>query len=188
MGLQSLSMRALAEELGVNTGTLYGHVADIEEIRDLVVERLVTDHEWPSTDGLDVRSVLVDFGLSMRQLLRSHPGLERQLRHRLPQQVVAHGDDRIRALLDRDIDPGAAILLSGDVPRFVLGYESLIAAPPHERQPEPRDPMVVAAYGSMRRFDVDDEFEWALRAHVDGLVSAVERNDLPPYIEGHERP
>jgi TetR/AcrR family tetracycline transcriptional repressor len=44
-GLDKLSLRRLAGELGISAPTLYWHIRDKRELLDLVVERIVTEHQ-----------------------------------------------------------------------------------------------------------------------------------------------
>src|SRR5688572_3357708 len=49
-GLDALSMRVLAEALGVEAMSLYNHVANKEAILDGLVEEVVSELEMPSFD------------------------------------------------------------------------------------------------------------------------------------------
>lgn len=50
-GLEAVSMRRLAERLGVVPMALYKHVADKEDLLDGVVETLLADLPRPDVDG-----------------------------------------------------------------------------------------------------------------------------------------
>ena len=50
-GIGSLTMRSLAQELGVKPMALYYHVANKEEILDGIVDLVFSEIEVPSTDG-----------------------------------------------------------------------------------------------------------------------------------------
>ena len=51
-GIDSLSMRKLAQQLGVDPMSLYNHVSDKDDLLDGIVDGLVTQIE-PTTDGGD---------------------------------------------------------------------------------------------------------------------------------------
>lgn len=50
-GVEALSMRRLAGELGAGTMTLYGHFTDKRELLDAVIETAVTEQELPRLEG-----------------------------------------------------------------------------------------------------------------------------------------
>src|SRR5437868_5643316 len=52
-GLESLSMRALAAELGTGAMTLYNHVEHREDLEMLVVDAVVADTHWRDVEHED---------------------------------------------------------------------------------------------------------------------------------------
>ena len=50
-GIDALSMRRLADELGAGTMTLYGHFRDKRELLDAVIDAAVAEHELPRLAG-----------------------------------------------------------------------------------------------------------------------------------------
>ena len=71
-GIDELSMRKLAEELGVVPMALYKHVADKEELLDGMVDIVVGEIDPPAT-GSDWRSAVRTRILSARRALQRHP-------------------------------------------------------------------------------------------------------------------
>jgi AcrR family transcriptional regulator len=51
LGLDGLTMRALARQLGVSIGILYGYVSDREELIQLAAARAIQDHAYPDDVG-----------------------------------------------------------------------------------------------------------------------------------------
>ena len=49
-GLQGVSMRKLAQELGTGAASLYWHVGDKEELLSLLLDRIVGESELPEPD------------------------------------------------------------------------------------------------------------------------------------------
>jgi AcrR family transcriptional regulator len=82
-GLEALSMRALADRLGVGTMTLYGYFRNKDELLDAVVDSAVGEGELPSPDGDDWREQLRTVVLYARSNLLRHPSLV-ELRVRRP--------------------------------------------------------------------------------------------------------
>ena len=71
-GLSSLTMRSLAQHLGVKPMALYYHVANKSEIIDGIVDLVFSEIELPSSDD-DWRTGMVRRAKSARQVLRRHP-------------------------------------------------------------------------------------------------------------------
>jgi TetR/AcrR family transcriptional regulator, tetracycline repressor protein len=73
-GLEALSMRRLAKELGVGTMTLYGYFRSKEELLDAVVDLAVAEQELPALEG-PWRERLWRLAKAARSNLARHPGL-----------------------------------------------------------------------------------------------------------------
>jgi AcrR family transcriptional regulator len=73
-GLQRLSMRNLAAELGTGTTTLYRHLASKDEVLALVADEIIGEAqiERPMSDA-SWRQVIEDVARSLRETLVSHP-------------------------------------------------------------------------------------------------------------------
>lgn len=80
-GIDSLSMRNLAQELGVVPMALYKHVANKEELLDGVVDVVVGEIGPPET-GVDWKSAVRQRILSARQALLRHPWASRVMESR----------------------------------------------------------------------------------------------------------
>ena len=81
-GFDALSMRRLAEALGVGTMTLYGYFANKRELLDAVMDAALADPPPLEPDG-DWRPQLSTLALRARESLLAHPGLI-QIRVRQP--------------------------------------------------------------------------------------------------------
>ena len=71
-GVGSLSMRKLAQELGVEAMSLYHHVANKDDILDGIVDVVFSEIDLPSGDA-DWRAAMRQRAVSARQALRRHP-------------------------------------------------------------------------------------------------------------------
>jgi AcrR family transcriptional regulator len=71
-GLGSLSMRKLAQELGVEAMSLYHHVANKEDILDGMVDMVFAEIELPS-DGTEWKTAMRQRAESARAALTRHP-------------------------------------------------------------------------------------------------------------------
>jgi AcrR family transcriptional regulator len=203
-GLESLSMRRLAQELGVVPMALYKHVANKEELLDGMVDAIVgeidaavRDAGWKSAVRLRV--------LSARQALQ---------RHRWARQAIESRTNKTPAVLDY-MDSFTGMFLAGgfsvDLTHHVMhalggrmwGFTQELfddsagpeAEPPAETPPEARAamltqmaeryPNIVAVATSMTHEEgsvvghgCDDqfEFEFALDLLLDGFERLHEQN------------
>lgn len=71
-GLEALSMRKLAQELGVQAMSLYNHVANKDEIIDGIVDRVVGEFERPDLT-VDWKTAMRRRSISARKTLLQHP-------------------------------------------------------------------------------------------------------------------
>ncbi|GGR77762.1 TetR family transcriptional regulator [Micromonospora fulviviridis] len=80
-GVDSVSMRNLAQELGVVPMALYKHVANKEELLDGMVDVIVGEID-PPADGADWKSAIRQRILSARSALLRHPWSSRVIESR----------------------------------------------------------------------------------------------------------
>ena len=71
-GIDSLSMRKLGQELGVEAMSLYNHVKNKDEVLDGIVEAVVREVEVPSAD-VDWKAALRQNAISAHDALMRHP-------------------------------------------------------------------------------------------------------------------
>jgi AcrR family transcriptional regulator len=115
-GLGSLTMRAVAKQLGVSTMGLYRYVADREELEQLVVERVLgaIDTTRPETDPIAtmVRRI--------RAAIRAHPDvmpLTTTYRHSSP-SILRWSETVLEILTSEGIDGPRRVIAM----RALLGY------------------------------------------------------------------
>lgn len=71
-GLEALSMRKLAQQLGVKAMSLYNHIASKDEVIDGIVDRVVSEIELPDL-GLDWQVAMRRRAISAHAVLLRHP-------------------------------------------------------------------------------------------------------------------
>ena len=71
-GISALTIRSLAEQLGVKPMSVYHHVANKSEILDGIVDHVFSEIELPSTTG-DWRTEIRRRSVSARLVLGRHP-------------------------------------------------------------------------------------------------------------------
>lgn len=70
-GLEGLSMRRVAQAVGVTPMSLYNHVANKEQLLDAMVDAVVSEIDSPAPDG-PWREMMRARAVSMREVLLSH--------------------------------------------------------------------------------------------------------------------
>ena len=71
-GIESLTMRRLGQELGVEAMSLYNHVANKDEILDGIVDLVLSDIDVPAA-GTDWKSAMRRRAISAHEVLLAHP-------------------------------------------------------------------------------------------------------------------
>ena len=71
-GIESLSMRKLGQELGVEAMSLYNHVANKDEVLNGIVEVVIGEVEWPAGET-DWKKALRESSISTHEALMRHP-------------------------------------------------------------------------------------------------------------------
>jgi AcrR family transcriptional regulator len=137
-GLEALTMRRLAKELGVATMTLYGHVANKDDLLDLAVDAAVSDSPQPELKG-DWRDQMRTLMESSSQRLARHPALVRirVTRPVLRPEALRFGEAgvgilRAAGLPDADAAKGFRLLFT-----FTVGFAAL--SPPESAASARRD-------------------------------------------------
>ena len=76
-GIDGVSMRRIAEELGTGPATIYWHVRNKEELLDLVLERVIGEVVPPEPDPERWQAQLREMAHAMRAVMTSHRDLAR---------------------------------------------------------------------------------------------------------------
>ena len=72
-GGETLTMRRVADQIGVSASSLYGYVANKEELVQLVLDRIFEEVEVPPTSSW--QETLREFGRALLAMYRRHPGV-----------------------------------------------------------------------------------------------------------------
>ncbi|MCS0603424.1 TetR/AcrR family transcriptional regulator [Streptomyces sp. LP11] len=125
-GLDGLSMRQVAGELGVTVSALYAHVSSKDDLLELMYTRLFDDFAIPEPDRERWEEQLRDFARSVRRRLLSHRDMARISMGHVPftAELLPHVESllalfRAAGLPDR-IAAEAGDLISTYVDGFVL--------------------------------------------------------------------
>ena len=74
LGVQNLTMQAVADALGVSDAALYHHFRNREALIAALVEETVRDAPFPEDRGQGWRAWMAEFAESLRDVLADHPG------------------------------------------------------------------------------------------------------------------
>lgn len=181
-GLDRLSMRRLARELGVTPMALYVHFRDKDELIDAVVDLAAREMNLPSEHGpwkRQLRLLMVE----IRRGVERHPAAARVRRSRpLMSPGVLRGPELgLRILARAGFTPGEAASAWRALFTYTLGFASFSpeAMTPDARRyarsalaalPEDEFPtLTAAAPEAIAAMGGDEEFEFGLGALLDGL-------------------
>jgi AcrR family transcriptional regulator len=194
-GLDALSMRRVAEEAGAGTTSLYWHVANKEQLLQLIFDRVVGEIELPAPDPARWQEQLKEMGRAWRGVQKRHRDVARISLGRIPLGPNGlHAMEWLLGLLRTAGLPDRTAAFAGDLlTLYVDAYgfeESTAAAVPSAegmsaeqmtdmlRQyfaslPAERFPNVHALAGMMMSGDADERFEFGLDLLVRGLAAQV---------------
>ncbi|MEU1730182.1 TetR/AcrR family transcriptional regulator [Streptosporangium sp. NPDC020145] len=187
-GIGSLTIRSLAQELGVKPMSVYHHVAGKEEILDGIVDLVFQEIELPSADG-DWREEIRRRASSARLVLRRHPWALGLLESRTtPGPATLRHHDAVLGILRGAGFPvrmaaHAYALLDSYVYGFALQEASLPFDGP-QNVTEIVEPMAQQAFAEgyphlvematehvlKPGYDFGDEFDFGLDLILDGLT------------------
>ena len=190
-GLESLTMRRLGEELGVEAMSLYKHVANKEALLDGMVDLVFAEIELPSGDT-DWRTAMRDRAISARAALVRHPWATPLMQSRTQPgpATLAHHDTVIGTLRAAGFSVGLTAHAFSAVDAYVYGFALQQRSLPFETLEEAQEVgrqmfarMPAGAYPHLTEltvqhilqpgYDYGDEFEYGLDLLLDGLDRAL---------------
>jgi AcrR family transcriptional regulator len=190
-GIDGLSMRRVAEEVGTGVASLYWHVHNKEELLQLLNERLVSEIVLPPPDPSRWQEQLKAVARQMRAGAHRHRDGARLTLGRLPSApAIARFSEWLFELLTPLDIPDRVIAYVGDIASLYVGAyafeESLgIASPTGEDLPAERIVAMLRAYllslpaeqfphvhravDDLFAGDADERFEFGLDVIVRGI-------------------
>jgi AcrR family transcriptional regulator len=189
-GLESLTMRKLGQELGVEAMALYYHFANKDEIVDGMVDLVFTEVELPSATP-DWRTAMRRRAISLRDALLRHRwaiGLMESRRNPGPANL-RHHDTVIGSLRAGEFDIAMAAHAYSLLDSYIYGFALTKMNLPFQTAEEVGDmaqtmlePFPAGEYPNLTEiltehvmkpgYDYGDEFEYGLDVVLDGLGRA----------------
>jgi AcrR family transcriptional regulator len=127
--LHRVTMRGLAEQLGVTPMALYVHVEDKDDLLDEVLEHVLRRDASPKpfSPGEAWRDWMVDFAEQLHTALAGHPALfDRYCRRPLGAPAARERMEAAKAVLSTaGFDDGACVDVYATVVALVLGFIAL---------------------------------------------------------------
>ena len=196
-GADGLSMRRVAEELGTGPASLYWHVANKDELINLMVDRVASEIELPRPDPERWEQQLKDWMLQARQVFKRYPGVAGLTLGRIPVGPnLVRWTEWLLALLRGAGIPDRIAAYAGDLGGLYLGataYEEGMPLPSPTGQDLPPDeivamfrsyyqslpadqfPNVHATLDELFSGGPDGRFELGLDVLIRGLASYIQR-------------
>jgi AcrR family transcriptional regulator len=190
-GMDALSMRRLAQELGVQASALYTHVSGKGELLQLLIDRVAGELSVPDPDPARWQEQLKEVVRAMYHELLRHRDLAGASLANIPTgpNVLAFTDRLLALLLAGRLPKQVAGYAADLIPQFVTvsAYERSLFEERLERQPEyfdavhqywsalpaERFPVLTSMIGEIMNPDEgpDDRFEFGLDVLVRGLAA-----------------
>jgi AcrR family transcriptional regulator len=182
-GLQALSMRRLAQELGTGAASLYWHVGDKEELLSLMLDRIVGESEVIEPDPEHWQEQVKEMLRATRRLMQRRRDAAQLSLGRIPAGPSSLPVmERTLAVLAAAGLPARVISYAADMFALYVGgfaYEESLRLPQQgdaaalgeyfRSLPAERFPTLVALAGDLTAGDADERFEFAIDLLVKGL-------------------
>jgi AcrR family transcriptional regulator len=186
-GLDGLSMRRVAEELGTGPASLYWHVADKEQLLNVVLDRVIGEIPLPEPDPDQWEEQLRAFARDGRAAFRRHRDIASATMGRVPigPNLLSVVEWQLELLQGAGVPPGPAAWFGDLFALYVAAHalEDTIAVDAGQDEsaaamgeylaslPSDRFPYLMAASGDLMAGDADQRFEFGLDLLIRGLTS-----------------
>lgn len=186
-GLESLTMRKLGEEVGVEAMSLYNHVANKDDILDGIVDLVFSEIALPSF-GADWKTAMRQRAISARDVLLRHPWATSLMQSRTQPgpATLRHHDSVLGSLREAgftvDMAAHAYSVMDGyiygfalqqtNLPSHALGEatelaENILRELPADEYPHLAE--MIIEHALKPGYDYAEEFEFGLDLILDGL-------------------
>jgi AcrR family transcriptional regulator len=196
-GYDALSMRRIAQALGTGAASLYAHVANKQELDQLMINRVAQGLVIPDPDPERWKEQLAQVMRDLLRVMRSYPGVarvaigqiplgeeslvstERMLAilraGGLPDDVAAYAVDLIPlyvcSVAFEESVQGSSSWTQADIDEFTTNLGKWFAGLPNDRFPH-----IVALAGALTAGGPDERFDFGVQVIVAGLASFAKRD------------
>ncbi|WP_394619001.1 TetR/AcrR family transcriptional regulator [Lentzea sp. JNUCC 0626] len=122
LGMNELSVKAVAGELGVTAAALYRHVDGRWGLERLVGESFLAELTLTDDPRHGIEPHLLSFASQLREFVLGHPGIARYLQVLFPRGEAGRRvlTDEVEALVRRGYTAEAAVVLSGAIASLTI--------------------------------------------------------------------
>jgi AcrR family transcriptional regulator len=151
-GASGLSMRRLADELGSGAGAIYWHVANKEQLIQLMFDRVIGDLPLPGVDASRWQEQIKQAARDARDAMTAHPGLAELSFGRIPlgPNAVRYFEWHLAVLRAGGL-PDRVAALAGDLIHLYVdsfAFEECVGVPP----PSGEESSVADFIGELRAY------------------------------------
>jgi AcrR family transcriptional regulator len=188
-GIDAVSMRRIASDLGATPMALYNHVANKDELMKGIAEQLLREIDVSKLDPSDWAGSIKAGYTEFRRVLLRHPNLFSvlQRKHEVSMDALKPIEIAMSILQGAGFSPGEALRAHWTLSGFAMGHvlwqmtnplldtddgmTMLQAHAMHHRDTLSDDefPCLIAALPAMEACDMDDCWEWGIDAIIEGL-------------------
>lgn len=190
VGLDGLTVRRLATELGVQSPALYWHVRDKQELLDGMADAIIMAAGMgPPRDGESWQDWLIRRARAYRQSLLAHRDGARIVTGAawLSPATIRMFNTELAAMVDRGFTPVLALRTINAISQYVNGFVLVGQAKPRQSADDPAltaltdllatgtSTPLLAAIRDGGSTTGDDAFEHGLQMLIDGTTAALDR-------------
>ena len=130
-GLDAVTMRRVAGELGIAVMSLYNYVPAKEHLAQLMTDQLAGEYAYPVPPAPDPRAAIADLARQARDIARRHPWLAGLLHPPMPPgpNGLRYLDYFLGLLAGSRLDTGARLEIITMISAFATMYGAMQAAP-----------------------------------------------------------
>jgi AcrR family transcriptional regulator len=194
-GLDAVTMRRVAQELGTGGASLYAHVDNKDDLLELIRDRVIGEMHVPEPDPENWREQIKECVREMRRVFVAHSDLARVNLANIPLGPNAIGQmDRMLAILRTSGLPDQVIAFAADLLALYAtvvavedsSYASRLSPEEAERYfrelgeylhslPADRFPNMAALAPAMMAGDPDERFEFGIEVLISGIEAQANR-------------
>jgi AcrR family transcriptional regulator len=195
-GLDAVSTRRVAEALQTGSASLYAHIANRDELVDLMYDRIAAQVEVPDPDPAQWQEQLRTYARNAQRVWAAHADIARASLGAIPtganrlrvaervlaillaagfsEQTAAWTVDRLQIYIDADAYEGW--LHTARAKAGLSAEEYIGSVREYYRQlPTDRFPIIAGLADTIMSGDSDERFEFGLDLLIDGLAGHLQR-------------
>jgi AcrR family transcriptional regulator len=129
-GLEAVSMRRVAAELGIANMSLYNYVPARDHLAQLMTDQLADEYAYPVRPALDPRAAIADLAMQARGIAERHPWLAGLMQRPMPPgpNGLRYLDYFLGLLTSSRLDTGAKLEVIAMISGFATMYGAMQAA------------------------------------------------------------